>query len=60
MTSSAAYAGFAEQEVGILTVGRRADFTVLSADPTRVALERLRQLKALRTVVGGRTTYRRR
>ncbi len=59
MTSGAAYAGFEEQDVGILTVGRRADFTVLSADPTRMAPDRLRQLKVLRTVVGGRTTYRR-
>ena len=58
MTSSAAYAGFEEQNLGILTVGRRADFTVLSADPTRTAPSRLRQLKVLRTMVGGRTTYR--
>jgi predicted amidohydrolase YtcJ len=58
MTSGAAYAGFEEQDVGIIAVGRRADLTALSADPTRMAPDRLRRLRVLRTVVGGRTTYR--
>lgn len=57
MTQGAAFAAFEEQERGALTVGRRADFTVLSGDPTRVAPTELRALRVLRTMVGGRTTY---
>ena len=33
MTQGAAYAAFQEKELGAITVGRRADFTVLSDDP---------------------------
>ena len=32
-TLDAAYAGFAEDDVGSLEVGKRADFVVLGADP---------------------------
>jgi predicted amidohydrolase YtcJ len=55
MTAGAAYASFQEQELGALTVGRRADFTVLSEDPYAVAPADLRRLRALMTVVDGKT-----
>ncbi|MFN8580111.1 MAG: amidohydrolase [Gemmatimonadaceae bacterium] len=57
MTIGPAYAAFEEREGGILRDGRRADVTVLSADPYRVPPAQLRTLRVLRTIVGGRTTY---
>jgi len=58
MTRAPAYAAFQERDLGALTVGRYADFTVLSADPTRIAPDSLRSLRVLATVVGGRVVYR--
>ena len=58
MTIGPAFTAFEENEGGVLRVGRRADFTVLSADPTTIASSALRELKVLRTIVGGRTTFR--
>ncbi len=58
MTQGAAYAAFQEKELGAITVGRRADFTVLSDDPYAVAPEELRSLRVLRTVVDGRVVYK--
>jgi hypothetical protein len=57
MTQGAAYASFLEKELGAITVGRRADFTVLSNDPYAVTPEELRSLRVLRTVVGGRVVF---
>ena len=57
MTMGAAVAAFDEDEGGMIAVGRRADLTVLSEDPTTIAAERLRRLRVLRTMVGGRTTF---
>jgi predicted amidohydrolase YtcJ len=57
MTSSPAYAAFEERDLGALTVGRLADLTVLSADPTRVTRERLGSIRVRRTIVGGRTVF---
>ena len=42
-----------EKDLGAISVGRYADFTVLSADPYAVAPESLRTLRVLRTIVGG-------
>ena len=59
MTMGPAIAAFEELDGGMLRVGRRADLTVLSADPYAVAPDSLRSLTVLRTIVGGRTTFRR-
>ena len=58
VTSGPAFAAFEEDDGGILRVGRRADFTILSGDPTMIAPADLRRLKVLRTIVGGTTTFR--
>jgi predicted amidohydrolase YtcJ len=58
MTAGAAYAAFEERERGAISVGRLADLTVLSADPYAMPADELRTLRVLRTIVGGRTTYR--
>lgn len=57
-TLDAAYAGFAEDEVGSLEVGKRADFVVLAQDPLAVDPAKLRELKVQATYVDGREVYR--
>jgi predicted amidohydrolase YtcJ len=59
MTMGPAYAAFEESDGGMLAVGRRADLTVLSADPYTTPADRLSSLRVVRTIVGGRTTFRR-
>lgn len=56
MSEAPAYAAFQEQDLGRLTIGRYADFTVLGEDPRKVAKERLLQIPVLMTVVGGKVT----
>jgi predicted amidohydrolase YtcJ len=51
-TLDAAYAGFGENEVGSLAVGKRADFLVLGADPLAPGTN-LRTLPILGTYVDG-------
>ncbi|MFL6593723.1 MAG: amidohydrolase, partial [Luteimonas sp.] len=58
-TLDAAYAGFADNEVGSLAVGKRADFVVLAQDPLAVAPEALRELTVLSTYVDGRPVFQR-
>lgn len=57
MSIGPAYAAFQEDDLGQLTVGRYADFTVLSADPREVPSEELRGLDVRMTVMGGRVTF---
>lgn len=56
-TLDAAYAGFAEDEVGSLAVGKRADFVVLGQDPLGMASTGLRTLDVRATYVDGRAVY---
>ncbi|MBX3727051.1 MAG: amidohydrolase [Xanthomonadales bacterium] len=53
-TVDAAYAGFAEDEVGGLVPGRRADFIVLSDDPFSLPSARLRGVTVVSTWLDGR------
>jgi predicted amidohydrolase YtcJ len=57
-TLDAAYAGFAENEVGSLAVGKRADFVILSDDLLKVPMAKVRQTKVLATYVDGAEVYR--
>lgn len=57
MSTAPAFAAFQEHDLGALTVGRYADFTVLSADPYEVAPDELKSLAARMTVMAGRVTY---
>src|SRR5690606_14267311 len=52
-TRDAAWAGFAEAEVGTLAEGMRADFVVLGEDPLGIAPEGLKDLTILSTWVDG-------
>ena len=56
-TMGSAYASFEEGIKGSLEPGKLADFVVVSEDPTRVAPERLKDIRALKTVVGGKVVY---
>jgi predicted amidohydrolase YtcJ len=57
-TTEAAFAGFAEQSVGRLAVGLRADFIVLDSNPFAIRPEALRTLPVRSTWVDGREVYR--
>ena len=54
MSEAPAYAAFQEADLGRLTIGRYADFTVLGEDPRTVPKERLLHIPLLMTVVGGK------
>ncbi len=56
-TTGAAYASLAEHDRGMIRAGMRADWTLWSDDPRRVATDDLLTLQVRRTVVGGRTVY---
>ncbi len=56
-TLDAAYAQFEDGIKGSITPGKRADLVVLSDDPFKVQPDKIRDIKVLRTVVGGETVY---
>lgn len=56
-TLDAAYAGFNEDVIGSLEVGKRADFVVLAQDPLQVEPWQLRELTVLGTYVDGEAVY---
>ncbi len=56
-TMNAAYASKEERLKGSITAGKLADFTMLGADPHEVDPNQLKDIKIVRTVVGGKTMY---
>lgn len=56
-TLHGAYASFEENAKGSISVGKLADFVMLSDDPHTVKPETIKDIKIVRTVVGGATTY---
>jgi hypothetical protein len=52
-----AYAGFQENLLGTLEVGKLADFVVLSHDLFKIESEKIKNTGVLRTVVGGETRF---
>jgi hypothetical protein len=57
-TRDAAFAEFAESNKGTITVGKYADFVVLSRDILSIPPRELLDTRVLLTVMGGRETYR--
>ncbi len=57
-TLDAAYAGFMEAEIGSLSVGKRADFVVLSENPVAATPQALRTAKVVSTWLDGMPVYR--
>ncbi len=56
-TTNGAYASFEESSKGKLEVGQLADLVAWSADPLNTAAERLTEIHAERTMVGGHWVY---
>ena len=54
VTINAAWLLHRDHEIGSIQVGKRADFTVLGADPLATAAEELKDVPVLGTVLGGR------
>src|SRR5215471_10711462 len=56
-TANGAYLTFDESKKGSLEVGKLADLAVLSADPLTVDEGKIAEVRALMTMVGGRTVH---
>ena len=56
-TLGSARAGFMEDRIGSLEVGKLADFVVLANDPTRVASWRIHQAVVEQTYLGGKLSW---
>jgi predicted amidohydrolase YtcJ len=56
-TANGAYLTFDEAKKGSLEAGKFADLAVLSADPLTVAADRLSEITALMTMVGGKIVH---
>ena len=56
-TADAAWGAFEENEKGTLSVGRLADFAVLSGDPLTVRPDAIEDLSVEMTAVGGRLVF---
>ena len=56
-TVHGAYASFEEDSKGVLSAGRLADFVLLENDPHDVDPDTIKDIKIMRTVLGGRTVY---
>lgn len=58
-TTSAAFAAFAEDRLGSLAPGMRADFILIDTDPLMATPAEIRAIKVQETWVGGRPVYTR-
>jgi predicted amidohydrolase YtcJ len=56
-TLNAAYAASQQAEKGLIEVGKLADMSLLSHDPTEVEPEQLRNISAVMTIIGGKVVY---
>jgi predicted amidohydrolase YtcJ len=56
-TIHGAYASKEENIKGSITPGKLADFVLLSEDPHTIDAEKIKDIKIVRTVVGGATVY---
>lgn len=57
MTINAAYQNFEEKQKGSITVGKQADFVILSEDPLKVEPADLLRLKVMQTVSRGEVVF---
>lgn len=57
-TIEAAYAGFDEEKIGSLAVGKYADMIVIDQDPYGIDVEKLKDIKVIQTIVEGETVFK--
>lgn len=57
-TINGAYANFLEENRGSITPGKYADFVLISDDLFKISPDKIKDAKAVWTVVGGREVYR--
>lgn len=58
-TLGSAFAEFQEHEKGSITKGKLADLIILDADLFEIAPEKIREVRVLKTIVGGKVVYAR-
>jgi predicted amidohydrolase YtcJ len=58
-TMGSAYAEFQDSEKGSITAGKLADLVILSDDVLSIPPEKIRDVKVLKTIVGGKIVYER-
>ncbi len=56
-TMNGAYASFEENDKGSLTAGKLADYVILEKDPHEVDADSIKDIKIIRTVLGGRLSH---
>jgi predicted amidohydrolase YtcJ len=56
-TQGSAYAAFAEKNKGTLATGKLADVIVLSDDLFKIAPEKIREVRVVMTIAGGRVVH---
>jgi len=56
-TIAGAFAASQEADKGSIEVGKLADFVLLDRDPLRVTLDEVRDIRVLKTLVGGRVVW---
>lgn len=56
-TINGAHASFEEKIKGTITEGKLADFVILGEDPHKADPDKIKDIKVVRTVVGGRTVH---
>ena len=59
LTINAAWQIKMEDKLGSIKVGKYADLVVLDRNPMKVEVNQLRNIKVMRTVVGGEDVYKR-
>ena len=58
-TSGSAYASFDEKKKGVLKKGNLADLVILDNDITTISPEKIREVKVVTTIVGGKIVFQR-
>ncbi len=56
-TLGAAYAAFQEEQLGSISVGKHADFVVLSKDIMTVPVDEILETKIIKTIIAGKQVY---
>jgi len=56
-TVEAAYAEFEEKNKGSIEAGKLADFTVISADITKLPAKEILSIRVLKTIIGGKVVF---